>query len=845
MFRRAFAAAFAVLFAARLLAAEPTLVGGYGDLSKLEIRGAKTFAPEAIRAALATNFDLRLKAHPFRPIGYFLDELQEQVVAGYRHAGFPDAEVIADLSDGKVVLTVAEGRRYRTGAIRVLGAKAFPVEQLVVRLTEPYPPKDAIPQSFTERDGERQTRWVDLNGKEATLQPAVWSRDAWAKFPVAQRRVLPPLNGEGRRPAPVKRAGNDSAVPFSYKERAASFFPSTFHEPISHALSDLGYHFPEFLVRAVPDGTTGKAELVIELEDAGPTAEIGSIEVAGNRRDSREEVLDFLTLRPGNPLTRQRLVALQQRLWASGRYLRSDVKPIRPANRGDKLVLRIDLVEYTKAPKLDTTLAHADQVLLRCRDWLSNRQNWSGDLVWTYRNAQGEVRAIVAKQAGVFVAVRETASAKQEPRVHHTILSSAEETILVAHARNGVLRGVRPPGAVLASFNFHLDEDPKADKPFTFGFGLGFSSASSGKDSPFVVAFTLQPAVFLALSHQEDAAVKVADGVLTIDTKKNGIWRVAADSGELLDIAYENRDGEAPGGEAVGRVSFEKGAFQHAAAAIRQHAAQYENQFDIERPLTSLLGFLCDEPLVAKTVNNSFQDVRPLRTFDRLLGLGAFQPVDELLRASKGDEADSFSIPVIPGPELLIGRKDLYAGAMVALQYGDRLVPHGSWCWSVMNEAAMVIVGHQEHTGQVLAQLCDGDTGPLCLATVATVLQRVNGQMAATVAGRGLERLSLDRFRKDCRPLLDEKYLVGQCLRRAATIFRNLSDDDLRLLAEGVEGEYHKYLAACDKALRGDRNRPIGMALDDMLEALWKAGLKSELETLLNRLRAPAGSEAL
>ena len=108
------------------------------------------------------------------------------------------------------------------------------------------------------------------------------------------------------------------------------------------------------------------------------------------------------------------------------------------------------------------------------------------------------------------------------------------------------------------------------------------------------------------------------------------------------------------------------------------------------------------------------------------------------------------------------------------------------------------------------------------------------------IAARGLERLSLERFKKDCQPLLDEKYLVGQCLRRAATVFRNLSDDDMRLLAEGVDGRYHKYLAACDKALRGDPNRPIDMALDELIDGLWQAGLKGDLEMLLTRLRAPA-----
>ena len=50
MFRGAFAALFLAFLAAWPLAAEPaTPVGDYGDLSKLEIRGATAFTPEAIR----------------------------------------------------------------------------------------------------------------------------------------------------------------------------------------------------------------------------------------------------------------------------------------------------------------------------------------------------------------------------------------------------------------------------------------------------------------------------------------------------------------------------------------------------------------------------------------------------------------------------------------------------------------------------------------------------------------------------------------------------------------------------------------------------------------------------
>jgi hypothetical protein len=181
-----------------------------------------------------------LAADSVAPLDGYIKAIRRLITVGYRHAGFPNVEVSvnADAKEHTVVVDVKEGPRYITGEIRFHGVKTLPIAELTARLTQRYPPKDAIAQSFYVRQGEAVTSWVDSDAKAVELSEPVWCIGKPAPFP-----------------AVAKPASPESAFDL--------------HQEVKDALADLGYFFTHSSVDVVPDQVAKKAHLVIDIKDEG------------------------------------------------------------------------------------------------------------------------------------------------------------------------------------------------------------------------------------------------------------------------------------------------------------------------------------------------------------------------------------------------------------------------------------------------------------------------------------------------------------------------------------------------------------------------------------------------
>jgi hypothetical protein len=795
--------------------ADEIAVGDLGAPRRLEIRGAKILSPEKIKTGLVENVAVRLAAHPLADAVRYTDTLRQRAQAGYRQAGFPDAlaSIAIDFPSRRLVLTIDEGPRYKAAAVRVEGAVTVPVDRLIERLTSPYPPKNARVHSFVEQDGKRQERLVDLEGNDVKLERPVWQRDAWAQFP-AEASIAVRKDHQ----APVAQAR------------------SALERQVADALADLGYYFAIFDVEVARDDAAKTADLVLRIRHEGPSAEIGRIDVDGNERDSREEILAYLELAPGQRLSRDRLAQLQQRLWASARYIKSEVRPIMPVGVEDKLLVRIDLLEYPSAPKLDHPLSQEEQIMLRCRDWLADRQKWDGDLVWQITGPEGSARFVIARQRGVVGRIAARIGEGAEPTIDHAMVFAPDESMVCSQQRKCKLAWGSTRQVLTASLSHVLAAPYNAESPFNFNVGVGFSSPGKNDSEPtFRFRFGLQPAAFVAMVHERLAKAAVHEGVLTIERGSAELWRIEAASGRLIEFRLRSA------GESAKELCLrsEPGAYQRELTELRRTTAEYVNVLAPQRPLSSLLLFLSDEPLVVKAVGDYFQDDRPLRLFGKLIEGGALEPLDALVRTDDEDEedGDEFRIPWLPGDdELNYGHSDPRMWAYVALKYGDRLFPYGTWPAILAQETSLTVLGKSQYGKQVCGQLYETH-GPLCMLAMASLLERVDKRLAARAANRGLERLSVERFRDDCRPLFDGDYLVGRCLQQTAIHFRQLADDDIRLLAQRVDGRYQEYLEACYRVLRGNPDRAIDEVLPELFEALWQAGLRDELEAGLSGIR--------
>src|SRR5205814_476922 len=87
---------------------------------------------------------------------------------------------------------------------------------------------------------------------------------------------------------------------------------------IRAALAQQGFFKPVFTVKVSPQGKL--ANLVITLQDEGPRAVVGKLEVLGVQKNRPADVLAFLGLAEGMPIDAVVLQEAQKKLWNSARF---------------------------------------------------------------------------------------------------------------------------------------------------------------------------------------------------------------------------------------------------------------------------------------------------------------------------------------------------------------------------------------------------------------------------------------------------------------------------------------------------------------------------------------------
>ena len=770
-------------------------VGEYSDPARLEIRDSKTFSAEEIKRELVGIFTVRLAAHPAADLLEYIESLKKHIQAGYRKAGFPETQVHGelDLDSHRIVLRIDEGPRYMVGDVSVKGAKTIPSEQLIERLTTPQPPKDAVAQSFQQQDGRTTIQWVDQDGKEAPLEPAVWRRgkpasfDAWAVSPIDR------FSASGRNSTP------------GAKSPSASIRNAT-----AAALADLGYYYPAFEVYlAPPPNSAPKREgnpvsLVIQIKDEGPPGVLGEIEVTGAKINSREDILNYLELKSGTVLTRDEMVRIKQRLWESARFIKHNVTPLKPACPTDKLMLRIDVLEYSKAPPLSQSLSPEEQVLLKLRDWLADSRHWPGDLVMKVVCPDGTLEAVVSSREGLYVSMERSEKGVAVVQGNRAAVFSRDGIGIYSPGEGR--KFVAPPFGSAVAFGLRLSLTEDFKHPTNLAFSLETRSCDDAASPPFRLTLDMQPAFFLALAHENDAKTDLREGVLTVHAKENEIWCVDAATGRLVELRrswpYEDvmslADGknpkQTPAAEKIAnvRVSFETDAFARRVAELHRATAQHSNSFVPGHPLGSFLAFLADDLDICALAESKLGSPQRWLAVRKMLRGPLLDPIDARLTAP--DRKTPFVIPAAPGQLEKYAVTNPRAWACGVFTHADKMFPRSSWPCTVAREASLVVLGKGDRAGQECQRLINSpETGPLCLLVLGTLAERVDRKLAARCAERGLQKLSREAMLRDCRPLADPDCLAGQSLQQVADVIRTLDEDDLRQCTEGLQ----EPLAAC------------------------------------------------
>ncbi|HLA83907.1 MAG TPA: hypothetical protein VJL29_03860 [Thermoguttaceae bacterium] len=804
---------FASLFLTTTAAAShgPTCVNDNGDPQRLVVEGCKTFTPEQIIAAATSNVDVVLAAHPAAPLEKYRATLRDRIVAGYQHAGFPYVEVAAqiDRKDEKMRVTIKEGPRYTAGEIVVRGNKDVAADELIKVLTSRRPPDGARLTRVDSPEKKPVFKWIDKDGNNAKMDDPVWEPDKPASFDWVSHQIV---------------------------ERWTK-----------RALADQGF-FSTFETDLIPQSDGKTALLVIRIIDEGPKAVLGEITVTGNQNNTRNEILDYFGLKTGMAFVPNWQAELEHRLWRSGRFIKSQATIDPPAEGDHRAPLRIELTESPWAPRLSEPLSPEQTVLLKLRDQLANPNAWPGDLIVAAKAKDYDVEFIFSATHGAVTRMRWSAPPQNgyPARFDGTFLISDRQCGLVCaeptHVRLLIMRTGTPRSKLWATISLNLLErtdDPESTRSFMFHFGA--KSLDEGESAqPFTLVFDVTPSFFLAIpTIDKNVTSSISDDVLTVFSSKVHL-RVEASTGRLMEYVLFGEDDK----NSSFKIRFGKNTFESRLAEIQKAAAHSPNLYDADAPLTSWIALVGSDEFLGSLKNVQPETLRWLRLAWVMQQKGVFEGpggVSEILGPlfSEKDKEREFRIPATPdGWNQSNAGMIQYVVMAGGLSAVDKIFPRNTWPWTFTRELVFVATRQSRYSWTELQGLwTSNQTGPLFYLAAAEAFNIFNPDAAKMFAIQGLQKLSADDFKKDCRALLDKDCIAGRCARRMAVAVRELKPEEVEAILGPLPTGETSALAELVRVLRARPEQPVDEALFDALTAAWEAGQRDRVKARLASIR--------
>jgi hypothetical protein len=171
----------------------------------------------------------------------------------------------------------------------------------------------------------------------------------------------------------------------------------------------------------------------------------------------------------------------------------------------------------------------------------------------------------------------------------------------------------------------------------------------------------------------------------------------------------------------------------------------------------------------------------------------------------------------------------------------NKLLTSGSWLEVMSCDVLLLMSGHADAANVELLRLYKSDrSGPLCFLAASYLVGQQNPVLTRMMAARGLRRLALDDFHKDCTQLLDPKSPLGQFALRLVEFLREADDGDIPSLVALLPEERAKQFRPVIDLLRQNRKQPIEQTLRAVLDAVWQNGLREHVEIMLESLEKAA-----
>jgi hypothetical protein len=754
----------------------PERVGARSEIRTIQFSGNTTFTADQLRGGLIGDPDFLIASHPLAPLRECAELLKSRLTRGYRVSGFPDVMVEVTRRE-RFQVRIVEGPRFMTGEIRIQGAKKVPVEVLVKRLKERFPPFDEL---RSEPDANRKNVYRDRTGKTIEVQPPAW---------------------EKANPAPF---GNEGQI----------------EAQIRKILSELGFLEPVFAVRiARPPAPGAGADLLVDFKNEGEPARLSEIVIRGNEKNSREELLQFLRLANGMPATATLASDTEFLLYQSGHFKTAEVKlePF-PPNRAR---MTIQLAENQFSPKLGP-YTRAEKALLAFREWLEKVAQ-RREVIELNAQISPEVRSWFALSGDDAFAGRIEKFSPGDARVQYSlgfVMSSngsgffspvSGTKYFVAKPRMYTFAGVSLSSSKEESTTSHI------------GLYGGINSRRDESDPNFRLETQWEPAPFIVLAHPTNGTLNFEAGVVELKTS-NTVLRVEEATGKLLRFT----GGEGAYSATVGNAS--------AIPAFLEGFENHKNVYDAQRPHSTFFAYLIGESFEAAVafgflkVPSEEVSKRAGMALRKLIRAETFTELDEFLKTD--EELERFYIPVDLNQAVT---QDALAAILAGFVFrGANVVfPENSWPWTVAREAVFVLKGQTQYTGEQLDRLFASEMGPVGFYVTATLLNRLQPELARRFALRGMTRLQGTYFAEDCKLLFAGETALSRSAGRLARDIRLLDEVDVGAVEALFPGSGKLLRAAAAQARKEAKAEEV---LTPLLEHLWENRLKARFRKAFQQL---------
>ena len=779
-------------------------VGQLREFSHFTFEGNNTFSARSLWFGLNSTFDFPELSHPLAPRDAFLTAIESHLRLGYAHCGFPDAEITAkcDANADAVIVHIVEGPRYLCGPVEIIGARKVPTQPLVQALTITNADTQALRQPFQFQDNAPANR----NEVTETNNSSIWAAGLPAHFDEFSLRFL-----SGR---------------------------------VTNTLEKLGFFLAKFKVQVVTNSEDQTATLQVKILEEGPPATIESIKVTGNRKNSREALLNYLSLKRGMKFTSDLAADINNRLYHSARFLTNSVQAGTPDSSG-RLKLTIEVLENDRSPPLTGKFEPVEKAMLKARDWLAKLGDSQEEAVFSasgYSKDPMSVQFILAPHKGLLILENELVSGTNRLR-HALVASSSQIALYVPRLQQKYVTAVS--SKQFASFVTVETGAPGADgNTANLSIGAGLANLENVVGTPpYALRMSLAPAAFVRLAHLENETSRF-EGDQLICSNADLYLRLDAKTGRFIE--YTHKTGESAHSQM--NLHFETQAFELALARIEHNGAGFTNAGRTNAPFGSAIAFFGSELVQLPFVGSYLRAMLPAATCEQLpallqrLGTEDFLAPFEIfkpLQAATDNPANRFEIPEESRPVHggIMGT-EIAAMAQVVLAGTDLGFQPQSWPWIVLRDVAFFSRGQQTYLKPDMAVIYgSNETGPIGYLATAELLQLIGAPDSKNMAKRGLQKLSLDAFRKDYHLLLDEHYVAGKFFARLAAVLAKLDEPQLDALTAPMNASQAEFIRDCAQRLHAtNTDQSLADTIAPALDVYWEKDLKHNITVQLKKI---------